>query len=326
VPQPPFWRQDGGRLAPALLAPFGAVTAWLTARRVARQGWAAPVPVVCCGNATVGGSGKTTVVLDLLPRLAARGWAPHALLRGYGGSARGVRQVMPGDDAAETGDEALLLAAAAPTWICADRAVGARAAIAAGARSLVMDDGLQNPTLRKNLSLLVIDGGFGFGNGRLLPAGPLRESVAACAARCEAAVLIGPDETGALAALPPTLPVLPAFLDPGPATRALAGRRVIAFAGIGRPAKFFATLRDAGAEVAGTLSFPDHHRYRRDTLAYVLDHAAQLNALPVTTAKDAVRLPADLRPRFAVADVTLRWQAPEAIDGLLGAVAPARAA
>ncbi|MBS0560173.1 MAG: tetraacyldisaccharide 4'-kinase [Proteobacteria bacterium] len=326
MPQPPFWRRDGGRLAPTLLAPFTPLTAWLTARRVARQGWAAPVPVVCCGNATVGGSGKTTLVLDLLPRLAARGFAPHALLRGYGGSAKGVRRVSPGDDAAETGDEALLLAAAAPTWTAADRAAGARAAIAAGARSVVMDDGLQNPTLRKNLALMVIDGGFGFGNGRLLPAGPLRESVAACAARCDAAVLIGADATGALAALPPDLPVLHAALEPGPATRALAGRRVLAFAGIGRPGKFFATLREAGVQVAGALSFPDHHRYGRSTLAYVLAHAGQLDALPVTTAKDAVRLPPDLRGKFAVADVALRWEREEDIASLLDALAAAAAA
>jgi tetraacyldisaccharide 4'-kinase len=317
---PGFWQHDGSRLAPALLAPFAALTAAATARRVARPGWRAPVPVLCCGNVTVGGSGKTTLALDLLRRLAARGAAPHALLRGYGGTARGPRAVRPRDDVGEVGDEALLLAAVAPTWIGADRAEAARAAVGAGAGVLVMDDGLQNPTLRKDASLLVIDGGFGFGNGRVLPAGPLRESVAAGAARCRAAVLIGPDETAVAAALPPGLPVLRAQLEPGTATLSLRGRRVLGFAGIGRPAKFFATLREAGAEVADAVAFPDHHRFTPGELAGLMARAERLGAVPVTTAKDAVRLPDTLRGAVAVADVMLAWAEPAAIEALLDSV------
>ncbi len=314
---PGFWRRDGSRLAPALLAPFAALTAAATARRVARPGWRAPVPVLCCGNVTVGGSGKTTLALDLLRRLAARGAEPHALLRGYGGSARGTRRVVSGDDAAAVGDEALLLAAAAPTWIGADRAEAARAAVAAGAGVLVMDDGLQNPTLCKDVSLLVIDGGFGFGNGRVLPAGPLRESVAAGAARCRAAVLIGPDETDAAGALPPDLPVLRARLVPGPATRSLEGRRVLGFAGIGRPDKFFATLREADADVADAVPFPDHHRFSARELDTLMARAKSLGAVLVTTAKDTVRLPEAVRAIVVVADVTLDWEQPVAIEALL---------
>ena len=188
---PGFWGRDG--VLPRLLSPLAAVTAAVTAWRVARPGWRAPVPVICCGNVTVGGAGKTTVALDLGARLAARGRAVHFLLRGYGGSVRGPHRVAAGDTAARVGDEALLLAEVAPTWIGADRAASARAAVAAGAQVLVMDDGLQNPGLHKDLSLLVVDGASGFGNGRVLPAGPLREPVAAGAARCQAAVLIGPD-------------------------------------------------------------------------------------------------------------------------------------
>ena len=317
---PRFWQRGGSRLVPALLMPLSVLTAAATARRVARPGWRAPVPVLCCGNVTVGGSGKTTLALDLLGRLAAAGATPHALLRGYGGSAEGVRLVAPADDVAETGDEALLLAQVAPTWIGGDRAATARAAVAAGAAVLVLDDGLQNPTLHKDLSLLVIDGGFGFGNGRLLPAGPLREPVAAGAARCQAAVLIGPDEAGAAAALPPGLPVLHARLVPGPATRALRGRRVLAFAGIGRPAKFFATLREAGAAVVGEVAFADHHRFTAGELAGLLARAEQAGAVPATTAKDAVRLPAAVRGQIAVADVSLEWQMPDAIAALLNAL------
>src|SRR5690606_16410309 len=179
-------------------------------------------PVLCCGNATAGGAGKTTVALDLGQRLADRGIAAHFLLRGYGGRVKGPLVVGPGHDSRDVGDEALLLAAAGPTVVSADRAAGARLAIEKGAQAIVMDDGLQNPTLEKDLSLLVIDGTYGFGNGRVIPSGPLREPVANAAARCRAAVLIGEDETGALAALPPSLPVLRARLVPGPEAELLA--------------------------------------------------------------------------------------------------------
>ena len=215
---PEFWSGDGGGgLLPLLLSPFAALYGAATARRVARPGWKAPVPVICCGNATAGGAGKTTVALDLGRRLANRGIAVHFLLRGYGGSLKGPLRVDPAHhDSLAVGDEALLLAAERPAWISADRAAGARAAIAAGAQAIVMDDGLQNPTLEKDVSLLVVDGTYGFGNGRVIPAGPLREPVAEAAARCRAAVLIGEDECNALALLPPRLPVLRAHRRPGP--------------------------------------------------------------------------------------------------------------
>jgi len=314
---PAFWERGGGRLAPALLAPFAALASAATARRVKRGGFRAPVPVICCGNVTVGGAGKTTVALDLGRRLIARGLAPHFLLRGYGGSARGVRRVRAGDDAALVGDEALLLAEVAPTWTGADRAAGARAAVAAGAQILVMDDGLQNPTLVKDLSLLVVDGGFGFGNGRVMPAGPLREAVAAGAARCRAAVLIGEDVSGALSMLPSGLPVLRAALVPVPEAASLAGRSILAFAGIGRPEKFFATLSGIGAVLAATLPFPDHHPYTEREIGGILDRAARLGAVAVTTPKDAVRIPAALRGRVQVAGVTLAWQDADGIEHLL---------
>lgn len=282
---PAFWARDGGLAR--LLSPLEPLTRALTARRVARGGWRAEVPVICCGNVTVGGAGKTTLALDLAARLTAMGVAVHVLLRGYGGAAKGVRRVGPGDDAALVGDEALLLAQVAPTWTGADRAASARAAIAAGARVLLMDDGLQNPTLEKDLSLLVIDGAVGFGNGRLLPAGPLREPVAAAAARSEAAVLIGADATGALARLPPGLAVWRAELVQDASIAALAGQRVLAFAGIGRPGKFFEPLAAAGAVVVERVAFPDHHPYSVAEQRALLEKAEALDAVPVTTPKDA---------------------------------------
>jgi tetraacyldisaccharide 4'-kinase len=311
--QPQFWRHDG--LLPRLLSPLAALTAAATARRVAKAGWQAPIPVICCGNVTVGGAGKTTLALDLGQRLTAQGHVVHFLLRGYGGTLRGLHRVTPADTAAQVGDEALLLAPVAPTWIGADRAASARAAVAAGAELLILDDGLQNSSLHKDLSFLVVDGATGFGNGRVLPAGPLREPIATGAARCHAAVLIGPDATGAASAL--NLPLLRASLRPGSEIADWIGRRAFAFAGIARPDKFFTMLADAGVHVAGTLPFPDHHSFSEADLRRVLDQAARLDAYPVTTPKDAVRLAAAWRDRFGVIGVSLAWDDPAAIDAPL---------
>lgn len=314
---PAFWQRDG--LLPRLLAPAAWIYAAATARRVARPGWRAPVPVICCGNASAGGTGKTTLALELGARLAAHGRAVAFLTRGYGGGG-GIFRVA-GQDAAAAGDEALLLAETAPTYVGADRAATARLAIADGADVLVLDDGLQNPSLAKDLSLLVIDGEQGFGNGRVIPAGPLREPVAAAARRCGAAVLIGVDRTGALALLPPELNVLRASLRADARAEALRGRRVLAFAGIGRPAKFAETLRAAGVEVAALRGFADHHRYSPAELHDLLEAADRLGAVAVTTPKDAVRLPAALRARVAVVGVTLDWDDAATLDRLLAGVA-----
>lgn len=285
---------------------------------MARPGWVAPVPVVCCGGATAGGAGKTTLAMDIGNRLRARGRDAHFLLRGYGGSVKGPVLVQPGrHDSEAVGDEALLLAALAPTWVSADRAAGAQRAVAQGAGAIVMDDGLQNPTLAKTLSLLTIDGGYGFGNGHVIPAGPLRESVAAAAARCDAAVLIGADETNALAALPPGLPVLRGDLVPGPEMAELAGENVFAFCGIANPRKFFTTLRQGGAVVAGTESFADHYPFDAGDLRGLLEQAERLGAIPVTTRKDWVRIPVEFQTQVRVVSVSLRWDEPAAIDALL---------
>jgi tetraacyldisaccharide 4'-kinase len=317
---PAFWMHQGG-VAPRLLSPFAALYAAFTARRVARPGWRAPVPVICCGNAGAGGSGKTPLALDLGARLAAHGLAVAFLTRGYGGRVRVPVLVDPTrHDAATVGDEALLLAASAPTCVGPDRAEAARLALAAGAQVLVMDDGLQHGSLVKDLALLVIDGAVGFGNGRVIPAGPLREPVAAAAGRCRAAVLIGADAAGARARLPREMPLLAARLAPAPEAAALVGRRVLAFAGIGRPEKFFAMLREAGIVVASCRGFADHHPYSERELRALLAEADRLGALPVTTPKDAVRLPATLRAAVRVVGVRLVWSEPSEIEALLAEV------
>ena len=315
---PGFWQGDGGGLVPLLLSPFAALYAGATARRMRRPGWRAPVPVVCCGNATAGGAGKTTVALDIGRRLANRGIAVHFLLRGYGGTLRGPVRVDPAaHDSTAVGDEALLLAAERPAWVSADRAAGARAAVAAGAQAIVMDDGLQNPTLEKDLSLLVVDGSYGFGNGRIIPAGPLREPVRAAAARSRAAVMIGADETGAGAVLPPGLPVLRAALKPGPEAELLAGQPVFAFCGIANPPKFFSTLTEAGVVLAGREAFADHYPFDEGDLRDLLAEAEELRAIPVTTRKDYVRIPPAFRSRVTVVTVRLEWSEPAQIEAML---------
>lgn len=313
---PEFWSRPG--LVSDLLAPLGwAYGAVATARRRVAHPLRVGVPTICVGNVTAGGAGKTPVVLSLAALLRERGRQPHILSRGYGGSLRGPARVDPTKHSAgDVGDEPLLLAAAAPTWIGADRAASARAAIAAGADLLLLDDGFQNPALAYDLALIVIDGGYGFGNGRVMPAGPLREPVAAAVERASAAVVIG---AGARHVALGSLPVLGAQLVPVGAED-LHGARVLAFAGIGRPAKFFATLRELGATVVETRSFPDHHVFAGFELASLATLAQTHRAVLVTTEKDQVRLPGDWRGKIRALKVELRWDDAAALDRLLAPV------
>jgi tetraacyldisaccharide 4'-kinase len=322
---PKFWERDGSPLGILLQPAAAAYTLAGRWRRAVARPWRAPVPVLCVGALTVGGAGKTPTALALAAALEARGVALHFLTRGYGGTAAGPLQVDPSaHDAALVGDEALLLGQAAPCWLSGDRVAGARAAIATGAEAIVMDDGFQNPSLTKDLSLLVIDGGHGLGNGRVLPAGPLREPIADGLARAGAVVLIGADDTGVAARLG-RCPVLRAKLVPSPdAAAELGGQRVLAFAGIGRPTKFFATLRSLGAELAEQRAFPDHHRYTAAGIDSLLRRAEQLKAIPVTTAKDAMRLPKEARAAVRVLPVQLQWQDAGALDLLLARVLASR--
>jgi tetraacyldisaccharide 4'-kinase len=326
---PAFWSAPPG-LRAAALTPLGALYEWAGKLRRARtRSLRLPVPVICVGNLTAGGTGKTPVVLSLLRMLAAQGINPHALSRGYGGSATGPLRVDPARHRADVvGDEPLLLAGAAPAWVARDRAAGGQAAVAAGAGCIVMDDGHQNPALHKDLSLIVADGAAGFGNRRVIPAGPLRESVAAGLARADAVIVIGEDFTGegghdvARDVAAAGLPLLRARLVPdADAAARLKGRKVVAFAGIGRPEKFFATLREIGAEVTECVGFPDHHPFTAGEIAALAARAAGLNAQLVTTVKDLTRLPADLpadlRAGVAVLPVDLLWSDPAALEALL---------
>lgn len=313
---PDFWDAPPG-LAAGLLAPLG--MAWGTAARLRRavaRPYRAPVPVVCVGNLVAGGSGKTPVVLSLIGLLAERAVTAQVVTRGYGGRLAGPLWIDPErHDAAAVGDEALLLAAHAPCWVARDRAAGIRAAAAAGAELVVLDDGFQNPGIDKDLSLLVIDAEYGFGNGRVIPAGPLREPVAAGLARAGAIVLVGDGEPPA-SVRAAGCPILRADLRPLRAERFL-GARVVAFAGIGRPGKFFASLRGAGAELVAAHPFPDHHRFDDTELAQLRRAAERAGARLVTTAKDWVRLPEAARAGIDILEVEIRWRDPAGATQLI---------
>ena len=314
---PEFWRHDGP--AARALAPLAAVWRWGGARRLAQaESYRPAVPVICVGNVVAGGAGKTPVALALARQLIAAGRHPHLLTRGHGGTEIGPRAVDPiRHPAGRVGDEALLLVEAAPTWVARDRREGAVAAIANGADVLVMDDGFQSGALTLDLALLVADGTYGFGNGRVIPAGPCREPPAIALARADALVIVGPDRAG-LARLAEThsLPVLSARLVPTAEAPDLTGRKVVAFAGIGLPEKFFTTLRDLGADLCLTRAFPDHHPYRRAEIEALLAEAGAQAALAVTTTKDRVRLPVDLRDRVIALPVALAWDDPAALTPL----------
>jgi tetraacyldisaccharide 4'-kinase len=310
---PEFWAKPG--LVSDLLAPLGwAYGAAGAARRAMTQPTRISVPTICVGNLTAGGAGKTPVVLSLAQLLRARGKRPHILSRGYGGSLHGPLQVDPArDGASEVGDEPLLLAATAPCWIGADRIASANAAIAAGADLLLLDDGFQNPALAYDIALVAIDGGYGIGNGRVMPAGPLREPVAPALQRASAVVLIGACEKRIELA---RLPILTAQTVPVEAD-ALKGQRVVAFAGIGRPAKFFATLRELGATIIEQKGFADHYRYSESDLAALAFAAQTEKAVLITTEKDWVRLPPRWREKIRALKVALRWDDNAALQRVL---------
>lgn len=319
---PRFWWRSGSGPAALALAPVATVYGALAGRRMARAGAGVGVPVVCVGNFVAGGAGKTPMVLELARQLIAADQAPAFVSRGYGGrGAAAPLQVDPTRHAAgEVGDEPLLLARVAPCFVARDRLAAARAAVAAGATVVLMDDGLQNPALAKDLGIAVVDGAVGIGNGLCLPAGPLRAPLARQWPAVDILVVVGPGAPGDAVAAEAGLrriPVLRATLSPEPRIlERLAGLDLFAFAGIGRPDKFFATLEEAGLSLAGRLRFPDHHAYTARDRDRLTTAAAALGAVPVTTEKDRVRLPADFP--VEVLPVRLEFDDPETLGDRLG--------
>jgi len=318
-------RRGGMPMIRLLLTPVSWIWAAVTARRIARtQPRDSGVPVICVGNLTVGGTGKTPVVRAIAARLAARGTAVHVLSRGYGGSLVGPVRVDPDrHSAAEVGDEPLMLARDYPVWVARDRAAGAQAAAAAGAEVIVMDDGHQNPALLKALSLVVVDGEtrddeWPFGDGRVFPAGPMREPLKVGLARADAAVILLPaDLPAAEPELVRTLSAAPVLSAHLAAVSAPPKGPQVGFAGVGKPWKVERALQAAGCELADFAPFPDHTAYDEAVLRRLADRADQFQAGLVTTEKDWVRLPAEWRARVTPWPVQAVFDDEAALDALL---------
>ncbi len=330
---PEFWYPDMAQpnpriaLAARCLVPLG----WLYGglgrmRRSLTRPERPEAPVICIGNLTVGGTGKTPLAITMGRHLIEQGLTPMYLTRGYGGRKKGpliVDRSVHG--ARDVGDEPLLLAGTAPTVVSSNRPKGACHAIGAGATVIVMDDGFQNPSLDKILSILVIDGETLLGNGMVVPAGPLRESIKSGFARTDAIVVMG--GAGATQTTQRHLddilarfsrPVFRANLAPDPERlRHLLGHRYVAFAGIGRPSKFFTTARDLGLDVAAQRAFPDHHAYTDEELASLDKDARRHSAMLLTTEKDAMRLPPERRARVSVLPVQVAFDEPDAFWSFL---------
>jgi len=313
---PTFWQQPS-RIS-SLLQPFTILTrlsnSW---RKWTVTPYKAAIPVICVGNITMGGAGKTPVVVSLAMMLQEAGHSVHIISRGYGRTRRDLLRVDPAQhQAADVGDEPLLLSRIAPVWVAADRRLSVAAAIEAGAEVVIMDDGLQNPSLVKDLSLLVIDGNYGLGNGRLFPAGPLREPLTAAMKRVSAVMMIGEDKQG----IAVDVPVLNGTVVPD--LTAITGKRIVPFAGIGHPQKFFTMLKDHGIEIAEQVAFPDHYPYKAEDMLRLQHLASKHNAELVTTEKDAMRLPVDVRKQVLTVPITIEWQQKQALLSWLTGLFP----
>ena len=318
---PGFWftPPDRPALAARLLAPLGRLYAAATARRRLRPGYEPQVPVICIGNLNIGGTGKTPTAIALIDRLKARGLAVQVVSRGYGGRLTGPVQVDPSRHGADAvGDEPLLMSAFAPVWVARDRAAAVRAAEAAGAQVVIMDDGFQNPSVKPTLSLIVVDAARGFGNGRCLPAGPLREPVAVGLKRADLVLSIGGELAQARfleqwgSAI--RLPHVSGHLAPLKMGMDWQGQRVVAFAGIADPERFFATLRAEGAVVLRGEALADHQPLSATLLHRLQTESRGLNAQLVTTEKDAARLPPEFRASVLTFVVRLRIDDWSALD------------
>ena len=310
---PRYWKHGCGGLMSTLLSPLG----WLFGvgtqmNQSAASPVQAPVPVLCIGNAVVGGAGKTPIAIDIGKRLLDAGINVHYLSRGYGGSEQGPLLIDPeSDKAARVGDEPLLLAQIAPTWISGDRVKGATAMVEAGAQVILMDDGFQNPSLLKDISLCVIDGTYGIGNGRVMPAGPLREEFEHSLQKSNAIVIMGRDHIGMakyIKKASPDVVLLKAQITTKPINFDILNQPIHAFAGIGHPDKFFSMLRELGCNVTKSTPFADHHIYKDTEVSLLVEAAKADKALLLTTEKDYVRLDTKWRNTVKPIGISLTWE------------------
>ena len=315
---PSFWWRAKPSLLAHILSPFGAFYGGIAQYRMERAGQAASIPVICVGNPVAGGAGKTPAAIEIARLLILAGKKPVFLTRGYGGALRGPEKVdVRHHSAGDVGDEALLLAKIAPCIVSADRVKGAALAAKHG-NAVVMDDGFQNPSLAKDMVFLVIDSSAGVGNGLCIPAGPLRAPLDPQLERADAVIVVG-DERGADWLKKRKKPrVLRARLVPDAKAAAhLKGKRVLAFAGIGRPQKFAGTLKGLGADVVSLTEFPDHHVFTAADQRRLLDKAAREGLVLVTTEKDRARLKGELAERAIALPVRLAFDEPKLVSAAL---------
>lgn len=299
---PQFWEHDD--LLSKVLTPWGELYALATKLRLKiKKPQKVNIPVICIGNLTAGGTGKTPTAISLALMLQNAGIYPNFVSRGYHGTLQNTQVNPLTHTPHQVGDEPLLLAHIAPTFINADRYQGALMAQNNQAECIIMDDGFQNPTLYKDLSFIVIDGTYGFGNHKCIPAGPLREHVADGLKRAQAALIIN-DDLNIAATLP-----IPCFRGKIVSQKPdLQNNRVVAFAGIGRPQKFYTSLQELGIEIIKTYDFPDHHEYVENELQDILAFAAANKVEVITTGKDFVKIPVHLRPQIKVLEINIEWE------------------
>ncbi len=325
--EPHFWRVTDKRsrasapMTKLFLTPAAMAYSWAGKRRIRRANPAdIGIPVVCVGNLTMGGAGKTPVTAAVRKHLVSKGFRAASLSRGYGGAEEGPLKVDPAKHTVkDVGDEPLMLAASGEAWISKDRLAGAKAMVSDGVHAIVMDDGHQNPTLKKTISLVVIDASLPFGNRHIFPKGPLREPIAYGLSRADAIVLMGEGEP------PPELkgfhkPILQARLAP---VGKLVPGRYIAFAGIGRPERFFDSLqRLPGVELAEAVPYPDHHMFEQSDLDYLMKLVTERGARLITTDQDHVRLPANMKQTVLRASVEAKFDDDAAFNTLFSRIAP----
>ncbi|MDD4556737.1 MAG: tetraacyldisaccharide 4'-kinase [Alphaproteobacteria bacterium] len=309
---PTYWKKKG--IISFILLPIGVLYALITRIRTKLiKGKAVGVPVVCIGNLTAGGTGKTPIAISLAKAIQNKGYNPFFISRGYGGKLKGIIVDPQKHTAHDVGDEPLLLSRQAPVSINSDRVKAAELAIQNGADFLIMDDGFQNPWLKKDISFVVVDGVFGFGNRRPIPSGPLREFYAPALRRADAVIMVGEDEKRLERKI--HKPIFKAFLKP--LAQDFKNKKIFAFAGIGRPEKFYQSLKNLGADVVKTIDFPDHHFYSEKELQQIITDAENLGAEVYTTSKDFVKIPVAFQKSFNVLEIEVAWEKESYIENFI---------
>ena len=316
---PSFWHADG--FIPKLLEPLAQLYKCVSfLERSLRSKTKIDIPVLCIGNLVSGGAGKTPIALSIGQKLNAKHNISF-LTRGYGGIEAGPIEVNPDEHSSyEVGDEALILSEVGSTWVSRHKTAGAIAAKDAGFEIVIMDDGFQHTSLVKTLSFVIIDGPYGFGNGRLIPAGPLREPIYSGLKRADVIVLVGEVNPSIIELLPNNKPLLRASLVPAEMGTQLSNNNVIGFAGIGRPTKFLETLEKMGLNIIDFVAFPDHYRFRESEIRELYEKATEVDAILVTTFKDMKRVPKSVAHLCQPIGITVVWEDDNEIQQLLDSV------